>query len=1187
MYSFYKEKLVRPCRRASLVLKAFLLAAILMVILNMQVSASPMTQKVTLAEKNSALLSVMEKISTQTGFDFILPDGVIPFAKPVTITVQQEELAQVLKKIFDEQPLNYELQEKIVVISRKMPAVAQKLGTAPKASVRVSGEILDSTGKGLSSATVQIRARGTVTYSDEHGRFAINAEPGDQVSVSFVGYQTFTFTVLENMPFQSIRLKAATAAIAEVAVVSTGYQNLPKERATGSFAQLNNELINRRVGTDIVSRLEGVTPGLLFNRNTSGASRGNNDISIRGTNTLFSNSQPLIVLDGFPFDGDISNINPNDIENITILKDAAAASIWGVRSGNGVIVLNSKKGKRNEKLSVELNANLTASAKPDLFYNPSYLNSSDYIDIEQRLFKTGFFDGQIGDPLQVTSPVVNILAAQREGSLSAADADAQINALRKQDTRSQLDKYFYRRGFLQQYSTNLRGGGDKSDYYFSAGEDHNAATLTGNDNNRITLNANYNFYPLKNLQLSAAVNYIQTKANANSTAANITAGGRYVNFSFPYESFADGNANALPIVKGMNYEFAKGAQQQGYLDWLYRPLEELRNADNTSSSVENRINASAQYRLIPGLDLSLKYQFEKQITNADNYYSQATYYTRNLINEYAQPSGDATFTYPVPNTGILQQSDGVLTSHHARGQISFDREVSNGHRVTAIIGAEVSSAITESRGETVYGYDKNTRTSFAQIDYANYFNLNPESGAAQIPTNLGFEKFTDHYISYFGNAAYSYLDRYSFSVSGRIDRSNLFGVSTNQKSVPLYSTGLAWDVSKEQFYHISWLPNLKVRATYGYNANVNKSASAITTLEQQSNAYYSGVPYNIINSPGNPELRWEKVRIANFGMDYSLKNNLLSGSFEYYTKRGIDLFGTSPLAPSAGFTTFFGNTANTAGHGFDFVLNTRNIYRNDLKWVSNLLLSYVIDKVTVYDSPASALTYLASGSGNGGTITPFVGQPIYGIYSFRSGPLTHDTGDPQGYIDGQLSTDYKNIISKTGIADLYYNGPSRPTTFGSLRNTFSYKNWTLSANIIFKLNYYFRRTSTGLSYDQIAYGLVNSDYAKRWQNPGDEAHTNVPSILMPPSSADRYTFYQYSEALVDKGDHIRLQDIRLAYAFRPFGGNTPVFKRLEVFSYLNNLGILWRANKDHLDPDLYAGAYPLPRTLSIGFNARF
>jgi len=1146
---------------------ALVLTTVFMMILSLLVSARPFAQKVTLFEKNSSLLSVMEKISRQTGFDFVLPSDIIPYARPVTITVQQEELSLVLRQIFDEQPFSYVLQDKIVVISKK----------AENIPVNVSGEVVDFAGKGLGSATLRILRRNRFWYADEKGKFAFTAEPGDEVSVSFVGFQPYVFKVTAGMPFQRIVLAAATASVAAVNIVSTGYQHLPKERATGSFAQLNNELLNRRVSTDIVSRLEGVTPGLLFNRNTSNSASGGTDISIRGTNTLFANSQPLVVLDGFPFDGDISNINPNDIDNITILKDAAAASIWGVRSGNGVIVLNTKKGRRNEKLSVELNANLTASAKPDLYYNPNFLKAADYIDIEQSLFKTGFFDAQIGDPNQVTSPVVNILAAQRTGTLTAAQADALVGQLGEQDTRKELGKYFYRRGFLQQYHLNFRGGGDKSDYFFSAGEDHHTAALVGNNYNRITLNANYNFYPLKNLQLSVALNCIQTNTANNSTAGNITAGGRYVNFSFPYEQFADANGNTVSVVKGINYDFARDAQQQGYLDWLYRPLDELRNANNHSNATENRISAGAQYRLVPGLDISLKYQYEKQVTTTNNYYNASTFYARNLINRYAQSTGNGGFFYPIPNDGILQQQDGNLNSHRARAQISFDRAIAKYHQVNAIIGAELSSAVTAGRSGTVYGYNRETQTSFSQIDYATYFNLNPQGSTAQVPNNQSLEKFTDHYISYFGNAAYTYLDRYTLSVSGRIDRSNLFGVATNHKSVPLYSAGLAWDLSKADFYQVSWLPYLKVRATYGYNANVNKTASAVTTLQQQSNSYYSGIPYNIVNSPGNPELRWEKVRIANFGLDYSSKNGVLSGSVEYYVKKGLDLFGSSPLPPSAGFQSFFGNSASTAGHGFDVVLNSRNIDQQHFKWTSSLLLSHVLDEVTVYENPSITLGYLASGDGNGGTVTPLAGQPIYAIYSFRSGPLTHDTGNPQGYLDGKLSTDYSAIIAHTAMPDLYYNGPARPTTFGSIRNVFSFRNWTLSANIVFKLGYYFRRSSTALSYDQIIYGGVNRDYADRWQHPGDELVTSVPAIQMPPANADRQTFYQYAQTLVDKGDHIRLQDIRLAHTFR----------RLEVYGYVNNIGILWRANRHHLDPDLYSGAYPLPRTLSIGLNSRF
>jgi hypothetical protein len=215
------------------------------------------------------------------------------------------------------------------------------------------------------------------------------------------------------------------------------------------------------------------------------------------------------------------------------------------------------------------------------------------------------------------------------------------------------------------------------------------------------------------------------------------------------------------------------------------------------------------------------------------------------------------------------------------------------------------------------------------------------------------------------------------------------------------------------------------------------------------------------------------------------------------------------------------------------------------------------------------------------------GQPIFGLYSFRSGPLTHDAGDPQGYLNGKLSKDYASIIAGTTASDLYYNGPSRPTTFGSWRNNWSYKQWALSLNIIFKLNYYFRRPTTSVSYAGILYGGANADYARRWQKPGDENITSVPSVQFPPADDNRDYFYRYSQSLADNGDHIRLQDIRLSYDFKRGAGSRMTFDHLQVFAYLNNVGILWRANHDHLDPDLYSGALPLPLTLSLGLNTSF
>jgi TonB-linked SusC/RagA family outer membrane protein len=1053
----------------------------------------------------------------------------------------------------------------------------------------ITGTVLSAEDqKPLPGATIHKAASEQTVTSDQNGKFQlITTDTSGVLQVSFIGYHTarIIFDPKNRGPFQVI-LSPDPSMLKEV-FVSTGYQTLPKERATGSFVQLDSALINRRVSTDIISRLEGVVPGLLFNRNTSNYSNGILDVSIRGHSTLFSNDQPLIVIDGFPYDGDLNNINPNDIESITVLKDAAAASIWGVRSGNGVIVLTSKKGRQNQKLNVELNANITIGKKPNLFYSPDFLNSGTYIDIEQLLFNKGYFDLAIGDPNQIISPAVQILADERSGKITADAANASLNNLRSQDVRDNISQYFYRPSVLQQYALNFRGGGNKSDYFFSMGEDHDEANLVGNSNNRITFNGIYNFYPVKNLKITAGVNLIKTDGTNNSQVGKINPGGTYGGYIYPYAQLADANGNPLAIVKNLNSEFVNTATQQGFLNWQYKPIDELRNADNTSSSIDNRINLGLNYKIMRGLSADLKYQYESASVLQNDYYSTATYFTRNLINEYAQPAANGTFTYPIPDDGILQQSNAYLTSQHFSGQLNYNNAFNDKNEINAILGTEVSATINNGDSNTAYGYNKDTESNYSQIDFVDYFNLNPNFGSAQIPNNQSFFKTTDHYISYFSNASYTYDKRYTFSLSGRIDKSNLFGVATNQKSVPLFSTGVAWDLSKERFYHTDWLPYLKIRATYGYNANVNKTATAVTTLQQQSNSYFSGIPYDNIANPGNPELRWEKDRLINLGVDYGFKNNLITGSIEYYFKKSTDLFGSSPLPPSTGVPEFFGNTASTSGNGFDIVINSRNINTQNFKWTSSLLVSYVIDKVTSYDAQSDVVTYLSAGSGNAGTITPLVGKPIFGIYSFKSGPLTHDTGDPQGYLNGHLSTDYSNIITNTTVQDLYYNGPSRPTTFGSFRNTLVYKNWTVSANIIFKLNYYFRRQSTSISYANIIYGGVNEDYAKRWQKPGDELTTTVPSIQLPPSDNNRDFFYQYSQTLVDKADNIRLQDIRVSYDFNKGSASRLPFNHLQVFGYLNNVGILWRANHDHLDPDLYSGALPLPLTISFGFNTNF
>jgi len=1047
--------------------------------------------------------------------------------------------------------------------------------------------------KALPGATISIIDTKLKTTTNIVGGFRLlTADTSGYLMVSYLGYKVakIKFDFKNTGPYTVI-LNPDASELKEV-VVSTGYQTLPKERATGSFVQLDSTIVNRRVSSDILSRLEGVVPGLLFNRNTSASTSGTPDINIRGHSTLFSNDQPLIVVDNFPYDGDVNNINPNDVASITILKDAAAASIWGVRSGNGVIVITTKKGKINQKLSIEFNANLTVGDKPNVKYDPNFLDANDFINVEETLFNKGLYNSSLNLSYLTVSPVVQLLADARAGTITSADANSQINAMRNFDVRDDIEKYFYRKSADQQYDLNFRGGGSNSDYYLSLGYDDNLSNLVGNGTNRITINSNYNFYPYKDLQFSAGVFYTKTNNQNNNTLSGINAvGGK--DQIYPYAQLTDSKGNPLPIVHDFPLSFTNAATNAGYLDWNYSPLDELKNADNNSASFDNRINLGLKYSFLKGFSAELKYVYENAQTNVSDFYNENTYYTRNLINEYTQKNADGSLSYPIPLGGILQQSNASLVSQHLRGQLSYSKDWDTKNSLTAILGSEWSSAVNVLNGQVpAYGYDNNTETNYPHIDYVDYFTLNPRGdlGSAQVPNSQSYSETTDHFISYFSNAAYTYDNKYTLSVSGRIDKSNLFGVNTNQKSVPLYSGGLLWDLSKETFYHFDWLPIAKLRATYGYNGNINKSATAVTTLSQQSNSYYSGVPYDVVANPGNPDLEWEKDRMINFGLDFGLKNQIITGTVEIYLKKAVNLFGESSLPPTTGYTEFFGNTASTSGHGLDLTINSHNIYNPKFKWLTTFLYSYAADKVTKYNVTSTTTAYLSGGAGNAGVITPLVGAPLFAVYSYRSGPLTHSTGDPQGFLNGQLSTDYSAIINNTPVSGLDYNGPSRPTSYGSLRNTFIYKAWSLSFNVIYKLGYYFRRSS--ISYDGLYTDWIgNKDFSKRWQKPGDELKTTVPSMPLPPVDDNRDYFYAYSQTLVDNGDNIRLQDITLNYDLtKSLWKNSP-FINLTIYSYINNVGILWRANHDGLDPDIYSNGamtnLPLPRTYSIGLKSNF
>jgi TonB-linked SusC/RagA family outer membrane protein len=1056
----------------------------------------------------------------------------------------------------------------VVVSKREIPTVDKVKGTN-SIPVIITGKVTDTTGSSLLGATIKIRGSEKIALTNSEGIFSISAEVGDEIEVSFIGYESYSFKVKRDQQALNIALHRVSSKLKEVSVVFNGYQTLPKERATGSFTQIDNNLLNRSVSTNILDRLNGVTSGLIFTDNGN-HQFGQANIEVRGRATLFSNPDPLIIMDNFPYDGNVSNINPNDIESITILKDAAAASVWGARSGNGVVVITTKKGHLNSAPTVSFNANTTVGAKPDLYYTPQ-LTSSQYIGIEQFLFNQGAYDSAISDGFSALSPAVEIFSAKRNGSISAVDSLAAINKLKGYDSRQQILKYYYRQSVNQQYQASISGGGDSQKYFVSAGYDKNLNSYVNSDYDRVTLNASNTYYLLNN-KLEFFSNIIFTGSTTKSgPVINSTA--------YPYDQLANANGNPLAVANTLRLSYATTAGNGQLLNWLYKPLEELNNgySNNISKLTDYRINLSLTYKIFKGFKAMALYNYEKSINESDNLNELQSYYTRNLINTFTEidPTTGAV-SYPISMGGILYTNSTNSSSNNGRFQLNYDNSWGK-HAVSIIAGSEIKDYSTFNSTNGLYGYNPETATNQnVAVNYTAYYPYFYGYNSGQIPTNTTELGTDNRFFSYYANGSYTYDDKYIASISARRDESNLFGVTTNQKGIPLWSTGLAWIINKEDFYKVDWLPQLKLRATYGYTGNVNNNLSAYLTAAPglQSQPYNS--PYTQIVNPPNPSLRWERDQNINIGLDFASKSNRVSGSIDLWRKNGMDLIGNSPIAPQTGITLYTGNSANTSTKGIDLQINTINL-AGKLKWQTTLLYNYVHSLVTIYKVSNGTNYNVVSANYN----NPLQGYPYYAIFSFKYAGL-NNTGDPQGYLNGAISTEYTSIMNSLNRSQLVYNGSATPTSFGSLRNTFTYKAIDLSFNITYKFGYYFRRNS--LSNDEIySTGGGNyqmADFGNQWQKPGDELHTNVPALIYP-SDSYRTALYTYSNVLVENGANVRFQDLRLGYTFNK-GLHLPI-RNLNVFTYINNIGILWRANKYHIDPD-YPTGIPVPRTIAFGIK---
>lgn len=1033
------------------------------------------------------------------------------------------------------------------------------------------GIVTDSLGQRLSKVSVTDLSSGTTVVSDGKGEFPLSPK-GGEVKLKHIAFQEKIVDFGVGQDTLRFILAIGDQQLDAIEVFSTGYGSVPKERATGSFAELGQQDLNKRVTSSILDNMEGLAPGLQFDRRRSGMP----EINIRGINTLSPEMMgPLIVVDNFPFSGDINSLNPLDIESVTLLKDAAAASIWGARAGNGVIVIKTKSAKAGQ-LRAEGSFNLRFEDKTDLSYYP-VMSSSDFIDVERMLFEKGAYDAFRSPDIAkryVFSPAVELLYKHQEGEISAADMEKTLNKYSKLDYRKDITDHFLQRPLLQQYQIGISGGGESVNQRLSLSFSKQLHNKIGNDQQKINMSWNTRLSPIRNLDILTGLlyTYVQNRSGGAMDFPFSVGGGK--SNLYPYAQLVGPQGEALAIPRLYNFGYVDTVSAPGMKDWRYRPLEEI--GTNRANGVGQFLNANLalKYSVSDNLAVEGLYNIELNHTKNNNLRHAESFFVRDFYNRFGYIADDQ-FRSHIPDGGILDASFSDVRSQRARIQVSFDRSFGL-HGLSVFAGGEFSDQLMNSSSSRYYGYSDMMTTQAVDLlrSFPVYDGL---GGNSTIPDMASLGQSRNRFVSFYANGAYNFGNRYVVTASARRDASNLFGVKTNERWNPLWSTGILWNVHEEEFLSdIQWLDMFKLKGTYGHSGNAGGVASTLPVIgyvNPPSSALYRIKRARIQTLP-NESLRWEDVAMLNIGTELSLLQRRLNFSFEYFFKSSTDLISDDPLDPTSGFTSIKRNVAEVKGRGFDMQIHTRNIERN-IRWETVMMLSKSTNRVDkFFGTEASSLQYV---SYTGQNLMPVAGKMLYPVLSYKFAGLDPETGDPRGWSNGEISNDYSAML-RDSLGALVYHGTGLPIYHGSLQNTVSYKNFEIWVNVAFKFGHFFQR-ETIRYHDLFNLWVGHSDYAKRWISPGDEHNTSVPSMAYP-ANTNRDDFYSFSEANIDRGDLVRLQDLRFSYNYVP--NKSRKVKGITVFLTASHLGILWKSTASTLDPDYIE--IPQRRSYALGLK---
>lgn len=1128
-------------------------------------------RQVTLNLRQVSVKTFFDAMKKQTGLDFLCSSELVKKLPTVTVDVKDMDAMRVIDNVMGKLGCKYVVKDGIVTVTSKEQD--NRFRT-------VSGYVRDVQGETLPGAPVRIKGTNIQTTTDANGHFTLRAPVSAcQIECNYIG-----------MTPQAVALKSGQADVSQnltldsdntlSEVVVTGYQTISKERATGAFDVLTPDKMKGKLQTNILSRLEGQSAGLV---------EQNGDFFIRGIATLSSSAkghQPLIVVDGLPFEGDLKSINPSTIKNITILKDAAAASIYGAKAANGVIVISTIDGSESSKTTVRYDGTVKFTPKPDMG-SLNLINSSELVDLQQYGFKFNTQDYNKVDKRIFINPVTELLLKNKAGLISSQELESGLNVYRGLDNRSQLEDFYARTGVEHQHNVSITGGSDKNRYAMTINYigDYGNLKYQSSRQYGFTLRDNVKFFPWLKADVGVAGTF--TRSNGD------TGMGSYSNFYTQYPSYymlrdQDGNPLNVPRYKSA-YELER-LRAAGLNDETYSPITNRKQEGYNNASNYYRVQVGLNFKITEGLDFDLRFQSENSNTKDRTLYKKNSYFVRSMVNDAAQyDSANDAYTLNVPQGGQLNQTRGDTQSYTLRAQLNFNREIGD-HYVTALAGAERRRVKSSSTGSYYMGYDDNS------LGYkpVNPLLLNQLENTEALGGSFSWKatdynylyQDEDRFVSFYANASYSYLYKYDLTGSIRIDQSNLFGTDPKYQYRPLWSLGASWHMAKENFIkeNASWINNLTLRLTYGIGGNVSKDAGPYLTLYAPLYNVWVDDFGSQIKNPPNESLRWEKTATTNFGIDFAMLRNRLRGSLDIYNKRTTDLLANRDADPTLGFDQVMLNYGSMYNRGFELALNSVNVRTNDFEWATTLHFGYNKNKlINVDDSNVTVFNYTR---GN----TAAKDYPLRSVFSFRYAGLS-EKGTPLYYTaDGT-----EPVAQVTAISDLVYSGTRLPKYNGSLTNTFTYKNFTLSMMLVYYGGHVLRGEAAPYLSDAPTTN-INREILNMWRQPGDEKNPNAtPTIAGRTLNTERNLHPWYaSDIHVVKADYIKLRDLSLTYSFDKSLISKLGMSALALTVQAQNL-LTWKANDKGYDPEAMttsgygwgARALAIPATWTIGISANF